>query len=198
MATDPKSIKGTQTEKNLVSAYIAESTAYTRYMFYAKQANKEKYYPVEQVFTVTAKNEMHHAKVYFKFLEGGKVEVPVNMDAGVIGTTVENLTIAAEEEREEGVDFYTEAARVAREEGFDDIAEHFESIAQVESEHEKRFRYYLKQIQEGTLWKRDHPIKWQCLVCGYIFIGTEPPMTCPGCDHPREHYMAVEEEICCE
>lgn len=198
MATDPKSIRGTRTEKYLVTAYLAESTAYTRYIFYAKQANKEKLFPIEQIFTVTANNEMHHAKVYFKFLQGGKVEVPMNVDSGVIGTTAENLATAAEEEQHEGVDLYTEAAKVAREEGFDDIAEHFEAIAQVEAEHEKRFRLYLKRLQDGTLWKRDHPIRWQCLVCGYIYVGTEPPTVCPACDHPREHYMAMDDETNCE
>lgn len=189
-----KSIKGTQTEKNLVSAYIAESTAYSRYLFYAKQASKENYYPIQHIFEDTANNEMHHAKVYFKFLEGGKVEVPVTADSGVIGTTAENLATAAEEERTEGVDMYRKAAEIARQEGFDEIASHFEAIATVEEHHMRRFLRYLEQVKNGTVWKRDKPIKWQCLVCGYIFEGTEPPETCPGCDHPREHYMAMDEE----
>ena len=195
MSTTKKSILGTRTEKNLVTAYLAESTAYTRYMFFAHQAGKEKYYPIQRVFTATANNEMRHSKVFFKYLEGGKVEVPMNIDSGVIGTTAENLKMAAEEERTEGVDMYMAAAKVAREEGFDEIADHFASIAAIESMHEKRFLEYLKQVNEGTVWKRDEPIKWQCLVCGYVYEGKEPPEICPACDHPREFYMPVEEEV---
>lgn len=188
-----KSIKGTQTEKNLVTAYIAESTAYTRYIFYAGQATKENYFPIAQIFTETAENELHHSKVYFKFLEGGSVQVPITVDAGVIGTTAENLATAAREEEFEGVDLYTKAAQVAKEEGFDEIAEHFTAIATVEASHRKRFLHYLEQVQNGTVWKREKPILWKCLVCGYEYTGTEPPMPkCPGCDHPYQHYMAMD------
>ena len=171
MATK-KSIKGTQTEKNLVIAYMAESSAYTRYTFY----------------------ELNHGKVFFKLLEGGSVNVPLNVDAGVIGDTASNLATAAHEEEVEGVELYTESAKVADEEGFPEIAEHFRAIAEVEEHHRKRFERYLKQVKEGTVWKRDKPVKWQCLVCGYIFEGTEPPEKCPACDHPREHYMALDDE----
>lgn len=186
------SIKGTRTEKNLVTAYLAESSAYTRYTFYAKQANKESYYPIERVFTETAANELHHSKIFFKFLEGGKVEVPMNVDSGVIGTTAENLATAAEEERVEGVEMYTDAARVALEEGFPEIAEHFSSIAKIEASHRRRFLHFLKQVKDGTVWKRDHEIIWKCLVCGFEYKGTEPPVKCPACDHPREYYMAMD------
>ena len=189
MATK-KSIKGTQTEKNLVIAYMAESSAYTRYTFYAKQAEKEKYFPIAEIFRETADNELNHGKVFFKLLEGGSVNVPLNVDAGVIGDTASNLATAAHEEEVEGVELYTESAKVADEEGFPEIAEHFRAIAEVEEHHRKRFERYLKQVKEGTVWKRDKPVKWQCLVCGYIFEGTEPPEKCPACDHPREHYMA--------
>lgn len=195
MATSPKSIVGTKTEKNLVTSYFAESTAYTRYMFYAKQANKEKLYPVQRIFETTANNEMHHSKVFFKFLQGGQVEVPMTADAGVIGTTVENLKTAIEEEKTEGFEFYRAAAQTAKEEGFDEIAEHFSSIADIEEHHYDRFTLYLKRIQEGTLWKRDTPIKWQCLVCGYIYEGTTPPQVCPACDHPMEYYVPLDEEV---
>ena len=195
MATQTKDLRGTRTEKNLVTAYLAESTAYTRYIYYAKQANKEKYYPVERIFIATANNEMHHSKVYFKFLQGGKVDVPMTVDAGVIGTTLENLATAADEEQHEGVDLYTAAAKTAREEGFEEIAEHFEAIATIEAEHEKRFRECIKRIKEGTLWKREKPIRWQCLVCGYEYVGTEPPVSCPACDHPYQYYVPVEEEV---
>lgn len=193
MATT-KSIKGTQTEKNLVIAYLAESSAYTRYTFYAQQAEKENYFPVSEVFKATAANELRHGKIFFKFLEGGSVTVPMDADAGVIGDTASNLATAAHEEMVEGVELYTNSAKVAEEEGFPEIAEHFRAIAEVENHHRERFERYLKHVQDGTLWKREKPIKWQCLVCGYIFEGTEPPKTCPACDHPYQHYVALDEE----
>lgn len=192
MANNTKSIKGTQTEKNLVIAYMAESSAYTRYTFYAKKANKEMYYPIEKIFQETAENELHHAKVFFGFLEGGSLNCELAVDAGVIGDTASNLATAAHEELTEGVELYTKSAEVAEEEGFPEIAEHFRAIATVENHHRERFEKYLKQVQDGTVWKRDTPIKWQCLVCGYIFEGTEPPKVCPGCDHPYQHYMALD------
>ena len=187
-----KSIKGTRTEKNLVNAYIAESGAYTRYTFYAQQADKENYYPIGQIFRDTADNELHHGKVFFKFLEGGQVDITTTVDAGVIGTTAENLATAANEEMVEGVELYTDAAKVADEEGFPEIADHFRAIAEVEERHRRRFEAYLKQVNDGTVWKRDKPIQWQCLVCGYVYEGTEPPTKCPGCDHPYQHYMALD------
>ena len=193
MATT-KSIKGTQTEKNLVIAYAAESMAYSRYTFYAAQADKENYFPVGEIFRETANNELRHAKVFFKFLEGGSVEVNVAVDAGVIGDTASNLATAMKEEETEGVDLYTNAAKVAEEEGFPEIASHFRAIASIEQHHHDRFARYLKQVQDVTVWKRDKPVTWRCLVCGYTFVGTEPPAVCPACDHPREHYMAIDEE----
>ena len=187
-----KSIKGTQTEKNLVISYMAESSAYSRYMFYAAQATKEEYFPIADVFTETADNELRHAKVYFKFLEGGSLPVELNVDAGVIGTTAENLEIAANEEKVEGYEMYLQFADTAEKEGFADIAEHFRAIATIEERHRNRFLHYLDQVEKGTVWKRDKPIVWKCLVCGYEYKGTEPPQTCPACDHPREHYMAMD------
>lgn len=195
MATsNAQSIKGTKTELNLAASYIAESAAYSRYTFYAKQAEKEQYYPIAAVFNDTAANELHHAKVFFKYLEGGKASFPMTIDSGVIGTTAENLATAAAEEEAEGVEAYRKAAEVAREEGFEDIAEHFESIAEVEMHHRRRFLEYLDQVNKGTVWKREKPIKWQCMVCGYIFEGVEPPKVCPGCDHPYQHYRALDME----
>lgn len=188
-----KSIKGTQTEKNLVIAYLAESSAYTRYNFYAQKADKEQYFPIGQIFRETAENEMHHGKGFFKFLEGGSVEVPMAADAGVIGTTAENLEIAAKEEINEGVKLYTASAEVAEKEGFPEIADHFRAIAEIENRHHRRFMRYLKQVKEGTVWKREKPVTWQCLVCGYQYKGTEPPKVCPACDHPYQHYMAIDE-----
>ncbi len=189
-----KSIIGTQTEKNLVIAYLSESAAYTRYTFYAQQATKEGYFPVANVFNETAANELHHGKIYFKYLEGQRVvEVPMSTNAGEIRDTASNLKIAIAEEKSEGVDFYLQSAKTAREEGFNDIAEHFEAIASIERSHAERFERYLKHIENGTLWKREHPVTWRCLVCGYLFEGTEPPKPCPACNHPYQHYIALED-----
>lgn len=191
MATTKKSIKGTRTEINVANAYLSESSAYTRYIFYAKQAEKENYFPVSQIFTSTADNEMHHGKVYFKMLEGGVVDVPMtNIDAGIIGDTVTNLGYCIKEEEEEA-EFYLQSAQIADEEGFPEIASHFRAIAAVEQKHMLRFKKYLEMIKNGTLWKRSEPVTWQCLVCGYTVEGTEPPQKCPGCDHPYQHYIAI-------
>lgn len=192
MATT-KSLKGTETEKNLVNAYMSESSAYSRYTFYAQQADKESYFPVGQIFRETAANELRHGKVFFKFLEGGKVPAVLDVDAGVIGDTVTNLKIAAAEELSEGIEQYKNAAIVADKEGFPEIAEHFRAIAEVEETHRRRFERFIDQINNGTVWKRDKPIKWKCLVCGYIYEGTEPPTKCPACDHPYQHYMALDD-----
>ncbi|MDE6223673.1 MAG: rubrerythrin family protein [Muribaculaceae bacterium] len=190
-----KSIKGTKTEQNLVASYMAESAAYSRYTYYAAQAEKEGYYPIAKVFTDTAANELRHGKVFFKFLEGGQVAVDLTVDAGVIGTTLENLTTAAEEEQREGVSAYVQAAETADAEGFPAIAAHFRAIAEVEARHEKRFRKFIEQIKAGTVWKREQPIEWQCLVCGYTYYGTEPPKACPACDHPYQHYMPLDMDL---
>ena len=133
MTTTAKDIKGTRTERNLVTAYMAESAAYTRYTFYASQADKENYFPIGEIFRETAANELRHGKVFFKFLQGGSVQVPLDVDAGVIGTTAENLETAAREEEFEGVKLYTDAAKVADEEGFAEIASHFRAIAAASS-----------------------------------------------------------------
>lgn len=193
--TTTKSIRGTKTEANLVSAYMAESAAYSRYTYYATQANKEGFFPIEKVFTDTAANELRHGKVFFKFLEGGQVKVDLTVDSGVIGKTVDNLATAANEEQQEGVVAYINAAKDADEEGFPEIAAHFRAIAEVEARHEKRFRKLIEQIQSGTVWKRPEPIEWQCMVCGYVYYGTEPPTVCPACDHPYQHYMPLDLDL---
>lgn len=196
MSTPAKSLSGTRTEALIVQSYLAESSAYTRYTYYAQQAQKESYIPIQKVFEETAANELHHSKVFFKMLKGGKVTVEMSdVDAGIIGTTAQNLAIAAAEEKVEGVEAYTNAAKVAREEGFDEIADHFEAIATVELRHMERFNRLRKQVEEGTVWKRDTPITWQCLVCGYRYVGTEPPAVCPGCDHPYQHYMPLDLDL---
>lgn len=189
-----KSIKGTKTEANLVAAYMSESAAYTRYTYYAKQAEKEEYFPISEAFMETADNELHHGKTFFKYLEGGAVDCRLEVDAGGIGDTAANLATAIHEEMVEGVEQYRKAAKVAEKEGFTEIAEHFNAIADVEELHRKRFEAYLKQVKDGTVWKRKKPIQWQCMVCGYIHEGTEPPKECPACDHPQCHYKALDME----
>lgn len=192
--TSCKSIKGTATEKALVKAFIAESTAYARYTFYAQQATKESYFPVAEVFNDTAANELRHAKIFYKYLENNPVNLDMsNTNVGIIGDTATNLQQAIVSEEEEGVLEYTEAAKVARSEGFDDIADHFEAIAAIENKHKERFSRFLDMVNNGTLWKRDHEVTWHCLVCGYDYVGTEPPTKCPACNHPYQHYMCMED-----
>lgn len=192
MANKTKSIKGTQTEKNLAISYMNEAQAYARYTFYAQQADKENYFPIGEIFRDTASNELRHGKIFLKMLEGGTVDIALTPDAGVIGDTATNLEISIKEEKEEGVKAYIAFAKVAEEEGFPDAARHFREIAEIEQHHCDRFEHYLQQVKDGTVWKRDKPIKWKCLVCGYIYEGKQPPAVCPACDHPREHYMALD------
>lgn len=190
------SIKGTKTEVNLANAYVSESCAYTRYTFYSQQAQKESYFQYANLFKETADNELHHAKIFFKYLtEGGVTTDPLAIDAGIIGTTAENLKVAAAEEQAEGVDQYLNSAKVAEEEGFVEIAERFRAIATIEAHHEKRFDLMRQRIENGTVWKREKPIKWQCQVCGYIYEGVEPPVKCPACYHPYQHFMPMEDNI---
>ncbi len=186
------SIRGTKTEQNLVNAFIAESQAYARYTYYAGQAEKEEYYPIQKAFEETAANELRHGKVYMKLLEGGTLPCNINVDSVPIQDTVANLEIAIREESEEGIKIYLENAKVADEEGFPEIAEHFRAIAEIEELHMKRFQTYLDQVKNDTVWKREKPIEWQCLVCGYVYKGTEPPKICPACDHPDKHYKALD------
>lgn len=193
---ETKSIVGTETQKNLAKAYVAESTAYTRYTFYASQATKELYFDYANIFNETADNELRHAKIFFKYLNEANAECPsVEIDAGKIGPTVENLKVAAREEEMEGVNFYRKSSETAKKEGFDDIADHFAAIATIEQHHRDRFLAMIKRIEDDTVWKSEKPVKWQCLVCGYISEGTEPPKKCPACDHPYNHTRRLEEFI---
>ncbi|MDE6008117.1 MAG: rubrerythrin family protein [Muribaculaceae bacterium] len=193
---DTKSIKGTKTEQNLGMAYLAESTAVTRYTYYAQTATKEQYYHFADIFNETAANELHHAKIFLKLLpEGTTVTAPVGVDTGVLTPTLQNLKVAAAEEEREGVDFYTKASEVALEEGFPDIAETFKAIATIENHHKERFDLMAWQIENDKVWKSDKPQKWQCLVCGYIFEGVQPPEKCPACKHPYQHFMPAEENV---
>lgn len=186
-------LKGTRTEKNLAEAYVAESMAYTRYIYFGKTAKKEEYYHFANIFNETADNELHHAKIYLKLLQNGAVEAgPISVDPGILKPTLECCKIAASEEEMEGVKMYREAAEVAEEEGFHDIADVFNAIASIENHHKERFDLMAWQIENDKVWKRDTPIKWQCLVCGYIFEGTEPPEVCPACSHPYQHFMPAD------
>ncbi|MDE6771920.1 MAG: rubrerythrin family protein [Muribaculaceae bacterium] len=192
--SDTKSIKGTKTEQNLANSYVAESCAYSRYTFFAQTAQKESYFQYADIFNETAANELHHAKIYLKLLkDGGVTTAPIPIDPGVLTPTVDNLKVAAEEEKNEGVALYKEYAKVAEKEGFLDIAKVFLAIATVEQRHEDRFNLMRQRIIDGTVWKREKPIKWQCQVCGYIFEGKEPPEKCPACAHPYQHFMPEED-----
>lgn len=182
-------IKGTKTEQNIVNAFAAETQAYARYTYYSQTADKEQYFPVGEVFRASAANELHHAKVFLKMLQNDQVPCTGMVDAGFLGNTAENLAVAIREEANEGYLFYTAAAKTAKEEGFPLIASHFLAIAEVEKHHHDRFQRCLEMVQKGTMWKRDEPINWICLVCGYVFRGKTPPTKCPACDHPYQHYM---------
>ncbi|MDE6049578.1 MAG: rubrerythrin family protein [Paramuribaculum sp.] len=185
-------LKGTQTEKNIVSSYLNETQSYARYTYYAQQADKENYFPIGEIFRETADNELHHAKVFLKMLGGGNVTGTVSVDALPPTTTEENLQISINEEAVGGVQDYQAYANIAEQEGFMDIASHFRAIAEAEQHHLDRFTLLHQQVVDGTVWKRDQPIMWRCLVCGYMHEGTTPPVKCPACDHPYQHYMPLD------
>lgn len=191
-----KSLLGTRTQINLANAYVSESCAYTRYTFFAQAAQKEGYFQYANILNETAANELRHAKTFLKYLDEANCKTaPIGVDAGVIGKTVDNLKVAAEEERVEGVEQYTESAKIADEEGFTDIAARFRATAKVENHHMERFEKMISRIENDTVWKSDKPVKWQCLVCGYIYEGTTPPENCPACDHPSRHFQREEDDV---
>ncbi|MDR2912041.1 MAG: rubrerythrin family protein [Alistipes sp.] len=183
-----KSIKGTKTEQNLLKSFAGESQARNRYTFFASVAKKEGYEQIAAVFLETADQEKEHAKRFFKFLEGGPVEITASYPAGKIGTTAENLLAAAEGEHEEWDILYAEFARTADAEGFSEIAEAFRRIAAVEAEHERRYRILLDRVVEQGMFERDEPIDWQCRNCGYVHTGKKAPELCPACQHPKAYY----------
>ena len=185
---DTKSIKGTKTEQNLLKAFAGESQARTRYTFFASVAKKEGYEQVAGVFLETADQEKEHAKRFFKFLEGGMVEITASYPAGIIGTTTENLLEAANGENEEWDLLYPEFAKIAQEEGFPQIAAAFKMIAKVEVQHEIRYRKLLANILEESVFKKEEEIEWQCRNCGYVHTGTGAPQTCPACLHPQAYF----------
>ncbi|MDR0427660.1 MAG: rubrerythrin family protein, partial [Dysgonamonadaceae bacterium] len=178
---ETKSIKGTKTEQNLLKAFAGESQARTRYTYFASVAKKEGYEQIAGVFMETAEQEKEHAKRFFKFLEGGMLEITASYPAGIIGTTEQNLLAAAEGELEEWEILYKEFEQVAREEGFPQIAAAFKMIASVEVQHEIRYRKLLANLVNGTVFKKDEEIEWQCRNCGYVHKGKSAPNTCPAC-----------------
>jgi rubrerythrin len=187
------SLKGSQTEKNLLTAFSGESQARNRYTYFASKAKKEGYVQIADIFTETANQEKEHAKRLFKFLEGGEVEITGAFPAGVIGTTLENLKDAAAGEHYEQTEMYPEFAKIAREEGFDSIAAVFEAIAVAEKQHEKRYVDLAANIEAGKVFKRDEKVIWRCRNCGYLHEGNEAPESCPACDHPQAHFELLGE-----
>ena len=183
-----KSIKGTKTEQNLLKAFAGESQARTRYTFFASVAKKEGFEQISAIFTETAEQEKEHAKKFFRFLEGGMVEITASYPAGVIGTTAENLLAAAEGELEEWGELYPDFAKVADEEGFPQIAATFRMVAKVEVEHEKRYRRLYKRVIDGPVFEREEETEWQCRNCGYVHRGKNAPATCPVCQHPQAFF----------
>lgn len=188
-----KSIKGTRTEQNLLKAFAGESQARSRYTFFSSVAKKEGYEQIAAVFLETAEQEKEHAKRFFKFLEGGMVEITATFPAGVIGNTMENLIAAAEGENEEWSDLYPAWADIAEEEGFKQIAVAFRMIAKVEVEHEKRYRQLLSNIETNTVFEKEEAILWQCRNCGFVFEGKKAPMKCPACDHPQAYFEPMKQ-----
>jgi rubrerythrin len=188
-----KSIKGTKTEKNLLAAFAGESQARNRYTYFAGQAIKEGLEQISRIFIETAENEKEHAKVFFKYLEGGDVEITAAYPAGVIGDTKKNLEAAAAGENLEWTTLYADFAKVAEKEGFPEVARSFEQISKVEKFHEMRYRKLIKNIENNEVFKKKAAAKWHCLNCGYIYEGNEAPKECPACKHPQSYYEVLAE-----
>jgi len=188
-----KSLKGTQTELNLLKAFAGESQARNRYEFAASVAKKEGYNQIADIFMETAAQEKEHAKRFFKFLEGGAPEIQANYPAGVIGTTAENLKAAASGENEEWTELYPAFAETAKEEGFSEVAAAFTMIAKVEAEHEKRYLKLLENVTENKVFEKEGKVKWKCNNCGYIYESEKALEKCPACLHPKS-YMQIKEE----
>ncbi len=188
-----KSVKGTQTEKNLLAAFAGESQARNRYTFFASVARKEGYEQIANIFTETAGNEKEHAEIFFKYLEGGNVEITAAYPAGIIGDTLTNLNAAADGEKLEWSVLYANFGKTAAEEGFKDIATSFKEIAEVEEFHESRYRKLAANVASGEVFKKKTVVKWHCTNCGYIHEGTEAPKECPACKHEQAYYELLAE-----
>ncbi len=188
-----KSIRGSKTEKNLLTSFAGESQARNRYTFAASTARNEGFIQVSAIFEETADNEKEHAKRMFKFLEGGMVEITATYPAGKMGTTVENLEAAAEGENEEHTIIYPGFAKIAREEGFPDVAAMYDAVSVAEKQHEKRYRALLENIAQGKVFKKSSKVKWRCANCGYIHEGEAAPNMCPACLHEKKHFELLAE-----
>jgi rubrerythrin len=187
------SVKGTQTEKNLLTAFAGESQARNRYTYFASAAKKEGFVQISDIFTETANQEKEHAKRFFKFLEGGELEITGAFPAGSVGTTLENLKAAAAGEEHEWTTMYPDFASTARQEGFDAIALVFEMISVAEKQHEKRYTDLAANIEKGIVFKKNAPVKWRCRNCGYVHEGEEALEMCPACAHPQAHFEVLAE-----
>ncbi len=188
-----KSIKGTQTEKNLMHSFAGESQARMRYTYFASVAKKEGYEQIAAIFTETADQEKEHAKRMFKYLEGGMTEITATFPSGVIGTTMENLRAAAAGEHEEWTEDYPKFADIAEQEGFPGIAAMYRNISIAEKAHEDRYNALLKNIEDGTVFKKEETKTWQCRNCGFVHEGEEAPGVCPACLHPQAHFEVMKD-----
>ena len=186
-------LKGTQTEKNIMGAFAGESQARNRYTFFASKAKKDGFEQIAAAFEETANQEKEHAKRLFNLLEGGDVEITAAFPAGVVGSTLENLKASAGGENYEHVHMYPDFAKIAREEGFDGIANIFESIAVAEKQHENRYLAFASNIEAGKVFDRSEPVMWRCRNCGYIHESTSAPKVCPACAHPQAHFEILGE-----
>ena len=186
-------LKGSQTEKNLLTAFAGESQARNRYTYFASKAKKEGLVQISSIFEETANQEKEHAKRFFKFLEGGEVEVKAGFPAGVIGSTLANLKAAAAGENYEHTEMYPGFAKTARDEGFEDIASVLDAISVAEKQHEKRYLDLAANIEAGRVFRRDTEVVWRCRNCGYLHTGKEAPEACPACAHPQAHFELLGE-----
>lgn len=186
-----KSIKGTKTEQNLLKAFAGESQARNRYTYFASAARKEGLEQIANIFIETSENEKEHAKVFFKHLEGGDVEITAIYPAGVIGDTKSNLEAAAAGEKMEWTTLYQNFSKVAKDEGFSEVARSFDQIAKVEKFHESRYRKLIDNITNKEVFKRESAVKWHCINCGYVIEGAEAPKECPACKHPQAYYEVL-------
>ena len=190
-----KSVKGTRTENNLLAAFAGESQARNRYTYFASRARKEGFEQIANIFIETAENEKEHAKVFFQYLEGGDAEIVAAYPAGMIKDTRSNLEAAAAGEKMEWSTIYADFAKIAKDEGFADIARSFEQISRVEKSHESRYRKLASNVANGEVFKKKSVVKWHCINCGYVLEGIEAPKECPACKHPQAFYEVLGENF---
>jgi rubrerythrin len=188
-----KSIKGSRTEKNLLAAFAGESQARNRYTYFASAARKEGLEQIANIFLETSENEKEHAKVFFQYLEGGSVEITASYPAGAIKDAKSNLEAAADGENMEWTTLYSDFSRIARDEGFPDVANSFDQISKVERFHEARYRKLIDNLANNAVFKKSTIVKWHCINCGYIYEGTAPPRQCPACKHPLAYFELLAE-----